>query len=137
MKFFGLSLTLLGILILLLQPISHLTGAFINFSFLVDEFYFIVGLILIIIGFFILTLDSLTDTITLESTKKFEKDIKGRDRRAIQRAIDKIKSGLADEKYRWLDKSYSIRVDKGARIHYQKMNNRIILTDYIPSSEHD
>jgi hypothetical protein len=133
----GLVLLSLGIFFMFFEMFSSITGAYLEFSSLIPGFYFFIGVALIIIGIVLTTLDSLSHPTKIEFTRGFEKSLKGRNRKPVENALSKLRSGLANEKYLWFEKKYSIRVDKGTRILYERRpDGSIIVTDYIPSSEH-
>ncbi len=139
-KIISIFLLVLGVFLLIIQPLNPITGAIIDLSTNVSVINFIIGLLMIIIGIILYSTATVEERVgTIIRTKRFDKAIRRTDPKIISRAIEKIGTGLADEKHfhGYAGGGYQIRTDKGGRIHYQIDNNRrVILTDYKPSSEH-
>lgn len=74
--------------------------------------------------------------VRIISTKRFEKSIKRQPKEDIERALNKLGTGLANEEFLKYEDKWSIRVNKGARILYDRTPNEITLYEYVPSSEH-
>lgn len=138
-KKIGILLVAIGIFLIIIQPLT-LTGAVIDLSTTNSKISFLIGLTLLITGIILLSFGRQEGLLTtIERTKKFEKEIKRVDLRAVERAIEKIGTGLAREKplHKYYGGGYSIRIDKGGRIFYDmRPDGSIILTRYKASSEH-
>jgi Txe/YoeB family toxin of Txe-Axe toxin-antitoxin module len=74
--------------------------------------------------------------VKIISTKRFEKSIKRQPKDDIERALEKLGTGLANEEFLKYEDKWSIRVNKGARILYDRNPKEITLYEYVPSSEH-
>ncbi len=140
LKILGISLLFIGVFLLIIQPISPVTGAIIDLSTNISIINFIAGLLMIIIGIILYSTATVEERVdTIIRTKRFDKAVRRANPHMISRAICKIGKGLAYEKHihQYAGGGYQLRTDKGGRIHYQiDQGGRIILTDYRPSSEH-
>jgi len=74
--------------------------------------------------------------INIIRTKKFEKSIKKKPIKEIENALKKLGTGLANEEYLKHEDKWSIRIDKGARILYDRNGDEIVLYEFVPSSKH-
>jgi hypothetical protein len=137
-KLLGYITLILGISVIAIQSLSPITGAVIGITTKFNTLYFILGIILTIIGIILSTIESVVqEPIKITKSKRFIKAIKGKDRKAIDRAVGKLKTGLGSPKFHWLTEDNYLRVDKGGRITYEnRPDGSITLTDYKSSSEH-
>ena len=69
-------------------------------------------------------------------TAHFDKSIKKYDSKPIEHAIKNIGTGRGHEEYIKQENAYSIRASKGARVMFQKDNDKITLERYLPPSKH-
>ncbi len=141
LKISGAFLTILGAFLLIIQPINLITGAVIDSSTSISVIDFIIGLSMMIVGIILYSTATVEERVTqnIIYSDRFRREIKRVDPRILRRAIEKIGKGLADEKHlhEYAGGGYQIRTDKGGRIHYKRTySGEIILTDYVPSSEH-
>ncbi|MBT4135583.1 hypothetical protein HOD75_03120 [archaeon] len=136
-KTLGLILIVIGIFLVTIKPLP-ITGAVIGIDS-ISNITPIIGLITLIIGviLFSTNLEGTVSIENIEKTRQFQKATKGINKKILQRAIDKIGTQLGNQKPgRYQNTPNSIRVDKGGRIFYQQVGDRIILTQYAPSSKH-
>jgi hypothetical protein len=137
-KLLGYVTLILGISIIAIQSLSSITGATIGITIKFNTLYFILGITLTIIGIILSTIESVVqEPIRITKSRKFIKETKGKNERAINRAIGKLKTGLGVPKFHYQTNDNYLKVDKGGRITYEnRPDGSIILTGYIPSSEH-
>lgn len=138
LKILSLLIILTGIISILNSSLKTITGNVINEELNLGSS--ILGLILII-GGLVLFLASKKGgggdgLVKIISSKRFEKSIKKQPKEDIERALEKLGTGLANEEFLKYENKWSIRVNKGARILYDRAPNEITLYEYIPSSEH-
>ncbi|VVB78558.1 Uncharacterised protein [uncultured archaeon] len=138
LRILGTVIIAIGFFLIIIQPFSKVTGAVIDISTTLSRINLIVSLSLIAIGFLILRFAREGNIgLVIEETPEFKKQTKKVDRKLLQNAIDKIGTGLAHEEHLKYAGDYTVRLNKGSRVHYEiAYDGRVILTRYEPSSKH-
>jgi len=95
-------------------------------------FIFIVGGLVI----FMARDQGLEGKLEIIKTEAFEKAIKKHNLKPIQRAIEKIGTGLGKEEHLKYLKGKSIRTSRDGRILYERVGNVVTLNNYLPPSKH-
>jgi len=137
----GYSLIILGIVVMFLKPITGVTGMAVAseaFSIVQDVWFWLFGLGMIILGIILQGgREQEGDLPRIIRSDRFERSIKRQPKDIIEKAIQKIGTGLANEEWLKHMHKYSIRASKGARILYDKRaDGTVVLEEYLPAGEH-
>ena len=142
-KILGAIFLIFGVVFLLN---SRITGFVIveeisgNFGFVLSLIFFVVGVLLLIIGE--RESEGKLEKEVLE-TEHFKRAVRKHDLNAIRRAIEKIGTGLGNEEKLKLSGRglYSIRASRGGRVifekDYAKGKEIVRLVDYLPAHEYN
>jgi len=133
-------LILIGFILIINSSLKTIVGNVVSESASIGSS--ISGLILIIFGIVLFLASqkggggNLEKKLKVISSKRFERSIRRQPKEEIDRALEKLGTGLANEEYLKYSDKWSIRVSKGGRILYDRTPTEIVLYEYSPPGEH-